>query len=154
VSAYIESGVLSSSRELMNEMSGGCKCGQISFSVNGSALQIVTCHCGMCRSLTGAVFSTYVVVREEQFTLIEGRDQMASYAVTDRTSRHFCPTCGTPLFNSNPVTYKGLRIVYIGTIHGDQQLEPGINIFCESKLPWVTVRELSKSFQRTPGRDA
>ena len=135
----------------MNEIAGGCKCGEIGFNVDGPALQIVTCHCGMWRSLTGAAFSTYVVVREDHFRITAGSEKLASYEVTDRTRRHFCPTCGTSLFNSNPETYKGLKMLYFGTIQGNERLEPRINIFCESKLPWVTVHASSKSFQRTPG---
>jgi hypothetical protein len=84
---------------------GNCKCGQVSFNAEGPALQVVTCHCGMCRGMTGAAFSTYVVVREVQFKIIEDLEQIASYLVTDRTSRHFCSVCGTPIFNANPVTY-------------------------------------------------
>ena len=135
----------------MNEIAGGCKCGEIGFNVDGPALQIVTCHCGMCRSLTGAAFSTYVVVREELFRITEGSEKPASYEVTYRTRRHFCRNCGTSLFNSNPETYKGLKMLYFGTIRGNERFEPRINIFCESKLPWVTVHASSKSFQRTPG---
>jgi hypothetical protein len=133
---------------------GNCKCGQVRFSADGSALQVVTCHCDMCRSMTGAAFSTYVVVREAQFKITEGLEQITSYQVTDRTSRHFCSICGTPVFNANPLTYKGLRMLYIGTVHGHQQFEPAINLFCESKLAWVTVHALSKSFQRTPSQEA
>ena len=135
----------------MNEITGGCKCGETGFSVAGPALQVVTCHCGMCRSLTGAAFSTYVVVREEHFAVVKGSDKLANYQVTDRTSRYFCSTCGTSLFNSNPETYKGLRMLYLGTVQGSERFEPRINIFCESKLPWVTLHESSKSFRRTPG---
>ena len=138
----------------MNQISGGCKCGRVSFSAEGPELQVVSCHCGMCRSLTGAAFSTYIVVREGQFRITEGSEKLASYEVTGRTSRHFCPACGTSLFNSNPETYSGLRMLYLGTVAGNERFVPRINIFCESQLPWVTIPELSKSFQRTPGRDA
>jgi hypothetical protein len=143
-------GVVYPCGDYMNRITGGCKCGHVSFSANEPVLQVVTCHCEMCRRLTGAVSSTYVVVREEQFKIDGGREHLASYQLTVRTSRHFCSICGTPLFNSNPVTYKGLLMLYFGIVYGNEQLEPSINIFCESKLPWVTVQASSKSFPRTP----
>lgn len=138
----------------MNQIVGGCKCGSVRFSAEGPELQVVSCHCSMCRGLTGAAFSTYVVVREDQFTVTEGCAKLTRYEVTDRTSRHFCSTCGTSLFNSNPETYRGLRMLYLGTVLGNERFAPRINIFCESQLLWVTVPESSKSFQRTPSRDA
>ena len=138
----------------MNQITGSCKCGEIGFNVDGPALQIVTCHCGMCRSLTGAAFSTYVVVREEHFTVTAGLEKLANYEVTDKTRRYFCRACGTSLFNSNPETYKGLKMLYFGTVRGNEHLEPRINIFCESKLPWVTLNESSKSFHRAPSGEA
>lgn len=136
----------------MNELIGGCKCGQIQYRVDGPALQVVACHCGMCRAMTGAAFSAYVVVREDQFSVRQGRESMARYAVTERTHRHFCATCGTPLFNSNPETYAGLTMLYLGTVAGHAQLAPRVDIFCEDKLPWVSVHAASKSFPRAPHR--
>jgi hypothetical protein len=138
----------------MNPITGSCKCGETGFKVDGPAMQIVTCHCGLCRSMTGAAFSTYVVVREAQFTATGDAEHLAAYQVTDRTRRHFCRACGTPLFNVNPETYKGLRMLYLGTVEGHEHLDPGLHIFCESKLSWATFPEAGQSFQRAPGRDA
>ena len=136
------------------ESTGSCKCGQVRYNVVGPALQVVACHCGLCRSMTGAPFSSYLVIREEHFAVISGRETLVNYAVTERTKRHFCATCGTPIFNSNPHTYKGLAMIYLGTIEGHENLTPGISIYCESKLPWVSVHESSKSFPCAPTRDA
>jgi hypothetical protein len=138
----------------MSESSGSCKCGQIRYRVAGLALQVVACHCAMCRSMTGAPFSSYVVVREEDFSVTSGNSGLASYAVTERTKRHFCPNCGTSIFNSNPHAYKGLTMVYLGTLLGHETLVPGISIYCESKLPWVSVSESTRSFPQAPKRSS
>ena len=138
----------------MIESFGSCKCGQVQYKVAGPALQVVACHCGLCRSMTGAPFSSYVVVKEEQFAVTTTHQILANYAVTERTKRHFCVTCGTPIFNSNPHTYKGLAMIYLGTVVGHENLAPELSIYCESKLPWVDIRESSKSFPCAPTRGA
>jgi hypothetical protein len=138
----------------MIESFGSCKCGQVQYKVAGPALQVVACHCGLCRSMTGAPFSSYVVVKEEHFAVTTTHQILANYAVTERTKRHFCVTCGTPIFNSNPHTYKGLAMIYLGTVVGHENLAPELSIYCESKLPWVDIRESSKSFSCAPTRGA
>jgi hypothetical protein len=135
----------------MTAITGNCMCGATGFTVDGPVRQVVTCHCGLCRSMTGAAFSTYVVVKESQLTLTGDPGRLAAYQVTDRTRRHFCSTCGTPLFNVNPETYKGLRMLYLGTVHGHEQLEPAMNIFCESRLSWALRDAPGHSFPRAPG---
>jgi hypothetical protein len=138
----------------MSELFGGCRCGQVQYKLVGPIVQVVACHCGLCRSMTGAPLSSYAVVKEEHVAFTDSRAALASYAVTEHTNRHFCVTCGTPLFNSNPHAYRGLTMLYLGTVQGHERLTPGINIYCESKLSWVHLPESSKNFSRNPTKGA
>lgn len=99
--------------------------------------------------MSGAPFSVYVVVREKDFRLTAG--ETSGYRATDRTTKHFCASCGTPVFNANPATYKGLAMLYLGTTEHPESYEPRMNIFCESKLEWVTPNVGSQLFSRSPG---
>lgn len=102
--------------------------------------------------MSGGPFSVYVVVREKDFRLAAG--DTSRYRATDRTTKHFCGSCGTPVFNANPVTYKGLAMLYVGTTEDPRSYEPRMNIFCESKLEWVTPNAGSQLFSRSPGEAA
>jgi hypothetical protein len=106
----------------------------------------------MCRRMTGAPFSSYVVVKEADFEVAPSHEALASYTVTERTTRHFCRRCGTPIFNANPHSYQGLAMVYLGTVQGHETLAPGIAIYCESKLPWVSLPESARHFDTGPKR--
>ncbi|MFC5481318.1 GFA family protein [Massilia suwonensis] len=134
--------------------SGNCTCGDIRYRITGPALQVVACHCGMCRRMTGAPFSSYVVVKEAELELAAQDEALASYPVTERTTRHFCRRCGTPVFNANPHTYRGLAMVYLGTLQGHEALAPGIAIYCENKLPWLSVSESARHFDAAPKRSS
>ena len=120
----------------MSEFKGSCHCGNVSYAVLGNIVSVVNCHCRLCRSLGGAAFASYVVVRQAELSL-QGKESLASYAATDKATKHFCKICGTPIFNTNPVSYPSLVMLYLGTLASSPSITPKINIFCESKLSWV-----------------
>ena len=101
--------------------------------------------------MNGSAFSSYVVVKAETLEL-SGREFLSSYAVTDRSTKHFCTQCGTPIFNANPHTYPGLSMLYLGALTEGEKLSPGINIFCLSKCSWVDHIAEQQSFQEAPQR--
>lgn len=115
------------------EHSGACHCGEIRYKVTMPIKRVSNCHCFMCREVNGGAFSSYAIVRDTHF---EVQGAPAVYQVTENVHKHFCGCCGTPLFNRNTL-YPGARMVYLGSLHGHQQLLPSFNIYCESMLPWV-----------------
>lgn len=134
----------------MPSLLGRCLCGKIEYTVAQPPLQVVACHCAMCRRMTGSPFSVYLVVREKDLTMTRGEDASATHQVTQRTTRTFCGTCGSPLFNLNPVTYPGLAMLYLGSTDRPHHHPPVLEIFCESKLEWANVGTPTKAFARSP----
>lgn len=133
----------------MTQLHGSCRCEAVSYSVSSAPVNVVNCHCNMCRSMSGNAFGSYVVVRDSD-CVIEGAENLTKYAVTERATKHFCSRCGTSVFNTNPSTYPGVFILYLGTVIGNEQLQPQVNIFCESMLPWVKQLSTIKSFAGAP----
>ena len=115
------------------------------YTVSGEVKNVVNCHCGLCRKMNGAAFSTYVVVLEKDFSLESGELQVGN--VSDKSTRHICARCGTPVFNANPV-YEGLRILYFGSVDGALPLAPRVNIYCESQLDWIDSVTGLRSFDQ------
>jgi len=132
-------------------MNGSCKCGNISYAT-GNPLQVVNCHCNLCRSINGSAFSSYVVTSLAEFKIEQGAHLLRGYAATDHSVKHFCVTCGTPLYNINPVRYPGLAMIYFGTLESHEKLSPGINIYCSSKMNWVDSLPSIHSFDEAPQR--
>ena len=133
----------------MEKLSGGCVCGQVQYEIATAPVQVVACHCNLCRRMNGAPFSVYVVVRQKDFRFTSGETN--SYQATECTTKHFCRACGTPIYNSNPTTYQGLAMIYVGTTENPQKSVPAMNIFCENKLEWVVPNVGSKVFSKSPG---
>ena len=118
----------------MKKMTGSCNCGDIRYEVSGDAKNIVNCHCGLCRKMNGAAFSTYVVVLESDFTLLGG--ELRTCSVSDNATKSVCRHCATPILNENP-KYKGLTILYLGSLDEPEALVPQVNIYCESQVSWL-----------------
>ncbi|ALS96883.1 GFA family protein [Lacimicrobium alkaliphilum] len=116
-------------------MQGSCNCNSVHFSASADIRAIVNCHCNLCRKMNGGAFSTYVVVADEGFVLTKGC--LKTVQVSENATKSFCESCGTPIFNQNP-KLAGLKILYFGSIDTPSNLEPAINIYCESQLSWVT----------------
>jgi hypothetical protein len=101
--------------------------------------------------MTGAPFSVYVVARRADVHVQQQNADLRQHQVTERTTRCFCGTCGTPLFNSNAEDYPGLSMIYLGTAEAPERNVPTMEIFCESKLPWVVLGTPCRSHARSPG---
>ncbi|HEY5808859.1 MAG TPA: GFA family protein [Povalibacter sp.] len=130
-------------------LTGSCHCGNVRYAVHGDVVSVVNCHCSLCRSLSGAAFTSYVVVRESEFRVEQGQEFLCRYAATSKAVKHFCVSCGTPLFNLNPIDYPSLAMVYLGTASKGADLSPKINVYCENMLPWAGKVESIKSFGKS-----
>ena len=119
----------------MQEKYGFCGCGDIRYEIDSEFLNILNCHCNMCRSHNGSSFSTYGVISQNSFEITQGEELLSKYYKNDGI-KHFCSKCGTPLFSTNE-KYAGLCMVFIGTLEAVEHNVPKINIWGESKLSWV-----------------
>jgi hypothetical protein len=75
---------------------GGCHCGAVRFEVLAPArIEVGECNCSMC-SKTGY---QHLVVKKEQFRLLQGEDALTLYQFNTRTAKHyFCSHCGIKSF--------------------------------------------------------
>ena len=119
----------------MKRISGSCGCGSIKFELNVDPLNVVNCHCNMCRSHNGASFSTYGIFSIDALEITMGSELISTY-VANGGEKHFCKKCGTPLFNMHE-KYPGVRMIYLGALNSTENTIPKINVWTESRLPWV-----------------
>jgi len=126
---------------MMSDMfDGACACGLVTFTLDATKHSMLNCHCKDCRKLNGGAFSTYVAVADDRFEIRKGRDILSRYIVSEHVDKYFCRICGSPVYNKNK-KYPGLTVVPLGALDHPEKLRPTINIFCNSKLPWVPLQE-------------
>ena len=74
----------------MDEVGGGCLCGNVRLVAVGRPYRVGVCHCFDCRKHSGAPFHASAIFPEDAVT-IEGETR--AYR-----GRHFCPDCGSSVF--------------------------------------------------------
>ena len=118
----------------MPDLTGGCNCGAVRYRVTGTTRSVVNCPCNLCRKMNGSAFSSYVAVADDDFEFLNG--DLRTHRCSEHARKSFCGECGTPIFNSNP-KYAGLKILHLGSLDGPLNKEPQVNIYCDSRLPWL-----------------
>ena len=128
-------------------ISGSCGCGAITYQANTTPKAIVNCHCNLCRTVNGSPYSTYAAIRFNKLELKDEAANLTAFAPAEGVTKHFCKICGTPLYNlSNQ--YPGTCMVYLGTLIECKTSELTFNVYCESKLSWVSDLDSYPSFNQ------
>ena len=82
---------------------GGCHCGAVRFKVLVEKPDAIECNCSIC-SKKGFI---NLIATAENFMLLKGEDNLASYRFNTQTAEHrFCKTCGIHPF-SRPRSHPG-----------------------------------------------
>ena len=80
--------------QMGHEMSGGCACGKIRFTVPIADDEAYLCHCRMCQRATGSVSIAFRNVKASEVAWDREPDWYDSSPIAVRP---FCGTCGTSL---------------------------------------------------------
>ena len=105
----------------MTTYEGGCHCGKVRFRVTADLDRVSECNCSMCAK-KGYL---HVIVTLEQFELLSGENDLATYEFNTRVAKHhFCRHCGIHSFyvpRSDPdkidVNVRCLDGVDVDTLH-------------------------------------
>jgi hypothetical protein len=132
---------------MSDKIKGSCQCKAVQYEINPAVKLVGNCHCTICKKITGASFSTIVIVAEDDFAVVQGTDQLSTWQVSDLAAKNFCCKCGTPIFNAHK-KYPGRRMIYLGSFDDPNFATPVLNLHCESKLDWIFSIEELKSYDQ------
>ena len=115
---------------------GGCLCGNVRITAAGPPFRVGICHCLDCRKHHGALFETSAVFPEDAVSIMgETRDY---------EGRHFCPTCGSPVFAKTGDEIE----VNVGSLDAPDQLKPTYESWTVRREAWLPEFPLSSRFER------
>jgi hypothetical protein len=86
-------------------------------------------------------------VPDDSFELEAGGDRLRWYSSSEQSRRGFCTICGTTLFFASEVDPGEIHIA-LATTDGPIDREPGVHVFSEHQVPWIT---LGDDLPRVPG---
>lgn len=133
----------------MGKLSGECLCGSVRYSCDAEPVMSAACHCTHCQKQTGTEYSVIVGVPADSVT-IEG-DSLKTYEDTGTSGmpvhRKFCGNCGSPVY-TDVKAYEGLLFLKAGTLNEPSAIQPGLEIWCDSRIGWSS---LGDDLAKVPG---
>jgi hypothetical protein len=118
---------------------GRCLCGALQYRINGPFLDMLHCHCSMCRKHHGTPFATWAAAPFASFEWVGDPSSMVTYRSSDRGHRNFCRICGSVA----PVVDEsfGMAIVPAGNLESDPGIRPTKHMFVGSKASWYEITD-------------
>jgi hypothetical protein len=132
------------------KIEGGCLCGKVRYSGEAEPIFAGVCHCTNCQKGTGTAFNAVVAVPKPTVSFTgalstyEGRGDTGN-AVYKR----FCPECGSPVAEEAAVM-ADVVMIPVGTLDDAGAVEPKMQIYCDSALPWAVLEDGIQRFPKMP----
>jgi hypothetical protein len=126
----------------LNTAKGSCHCDTVRWEFTLPIKTVVKCHCRNCRKLQGADYSTWAVVPAEQYSITKGSDTVTKYQASEKSSKSFCSSCGTPVFLINGKHFPENVVLALGGLDNySEELAPQIQVYTPDKADWVNLHE-------------
>ena len=126
-----------------------CCCGQLEIILHGPLTGVGLCHCKACQGRTGSAFATLASfdapweVRGTRKVYRRTGDQGAEFAF------HFCPECGTSVFQTERGYEDGSIGVAVGALDGGRRSRPrSLSMTADGTLGYNS-RPVSRPMPRT-----
>ena len=118
---------------------GRCLCGALRYQIDGPFIDLLHCHCSMCRKHHGTPFVPWAAAPVNGFRWTGNTSTLASYRSSARGHRDFCRVCGSvaPMLDEA----SALVIVPAGNLEGDPGIRPTRHMFVASKANWYEITD-------------
>lgn len=135
------------------KISGGCRCGGITYKIAGEPKFQVQCQCVECQKLTGTGHASIMIFPKDALTL-EGSPATFDYEADNghKVSHHFCQKCGAPLFNLNS-HYDQAVYVLVGSMDDPSVFAPERIVYASSGQKWDRMDPKLPGFAGMPKRN-
>ena len=121
---------------------GGCLCGTIRIAISGPLAPAAYCHCEDCRRCTGSAFNISFPVAIEHFEITAGAPKSFTKTADsgNELTRHFCGTCGSPIYTSSPV-HIDRAFIKAGIMDEPDLIKPEKQSWAESGVGWADIEK-------------
>ncbi len=128
--------------------SGRCLCGACQYEIDGPLEAAGVCYCEDCRRVTGSAFGVSFRVREDNLRLTGQANSFAKAADGGAIlTRHFCGTCGSPLFTASD-RHADAVFIKAGSLDQGANLVIDRVMWTHSKADWADIPATAKAFDK------
>ena len=130
---------------------GGCRCGNLRYSVNAEPAVVRLCWCRDCQYWALGSAAVNLVVAREAVRLEGDATAWESFAESGRRMRRsFCPKCGTHIFSQCHENTSHM-VVRAGSLDDPDSVTPTAVIWTDSAPPWAYIDPNLHAFSGQPG---
>jgi len=127
---------------------GRCLCGTVRYEIDGPFVNLLHCHCSMCRKHHGTAFVTWAAAPLAGFRMVSGADAIVHYPSSPGLHRSFCRHCGSVTPEAHVA--QGLVVAPAGNLEGDLGIAPQCHMFTGSKAHWYQIEGDLPQFKEFP----
>ena len=131
---------------------GRCLCGDVTWRAEIDPESVGICHCTQCQVNGASAFQWAARVTSENFELLTGK--LKVYVKTAESGNEralsFCPKCGTTIHGGN-AGKTGLYSLRLGGCTQRNLLEPTLQLWCRSAVPWIKELAVGKRVDTQSG---
>ncbi len=120
----------------MDQVTGGCLCGDVRIVATGQPYRVGLCHCLDCRKHHGALFFAAAIFPEDAVAV--------AGEVRDYAGRHFCPRCGSSVF----ARFGDEVEVHLGALDAPDQFVPNYENWVIRREAWLPPFPLARHYDR------
>ncbi|HEX6246195.1 MAG TPA: GFA family protein [Polyangiales bacterium] len=121
----------------MHDLTGGCLCGAVRYTLRETPRLVTLCHCAMCRRSVGAQSVTWATLPRAAVELL-GEERLTWHRSSSRAQRAFCGACGSSLLFAAEAFPDELDVT-VGTLDAPHACPPTCHIFVPDKVAWVSL---------------
>ena len=115
---------------------GKCLCGEVKYTITGEPLRMIQCHCKDCQRATGTGHISNAFFKKDQ---VEISGELKSFDITaasgNTNRRHFCPNCGSRIYNEITAR-EGIIGIHVGCCDNNDWYEPNAVIYTDDRAGW------------------
>ena len=121
----------------LHPATGRCACGQLTYACAIES-EVALCACDLCQRSSGSGFQAWVNADRARLSV---SGQTASWASTTHAVRHFCATCGSPLFlfeADEPAVVE----ICAGSIDAPDGIKSSRHAFTQKRPAWTADKSV------------
>lgn len=136
----------------MAEIKGGCLCGAVRYQANAEPAFMANCHCEDCRKSSAAGHMSLMGLPAAAISFEGALTEYEMTADSGATvTHHFCPTCGSQLYNNTSNNPDGLVLV-ASTLDNPDLFSPQVCVYASKATAWDQPKEGIPHFEKMPPR--
>lgn len=122
--------------------SGGCFCGDVSYSFHAEPDRRVQCYCRTCQYFSQGGPHSFIIVPANSFS-VENKSNMPLKTFTykgdsgNEVIKNFCPNCSTALFSE--VEDGNSIAISLGGLEDPSKYAPAASIWTKSAPDWAMI---------------